>query len=288
MLALRARLLAGFGTSRGEQMNIGIIGLGVVGSAVRAYHLSRGDTVLTYDIKTDGPDALKRIDYDCDVVFVCVGTPLGEDDGMLDCKNVHDAVKSLTQPHVVIIKSTVMPGVTDYLQGEFPKHRFFFVPEFLDAATAVEDYAKPRRSHVVGHPRGCDVEPLAEADQFAYHILPSEDNNATYYWLPARDAEVLKLWTNTYYMIKVVLSNVLYDVGLSQESIDAAHDNPRIGDSHSQVWHRGYRGASGPCLGKDPQAFAKFLRDTKGACAHILDHLLTYNANLLMHANPER
>jgi UDPglucose 6-dehydrogenase len=287
MLALRARLLAGFGTSRGEQMNIGIIGLGTVGKAVKAFHDSRGDGVWTYDIATDSDGDFRTLDELAEVVFLCLPTPLGAN-GLLDCKVVTESVCKLNQSHTVIIKSTVMPGTTDALQQAFPQHRLFFVPEFLDAATAVEDYAKPRRSHVVGHPRGCDVEPLAEADQFAYHILPSEDNNATYYWLPARDAEVLKLWTNTYYMIKVVLSNVLYDVGLSQESIDAAHDNPRIGDSHSQVWHRGYRGASGPCLGKDPQAFAKFLRETKGACAHILDHLLTYNANLLMHANPER
>jgi UDPglucose 6-dehydrogenase len=256
-------------------MDIGIVGLGVVGKAVKAYHDSRGDEVWTYDIATDGAEALEALDNNADVVFICVGTPLG-DDGKLDCSAVYDAVGNLTQKHTIIIKSTVMPGTTDAIQTKYPRHRVFFVPEFLDADTAVEDYATPKRSFVVGTPASkTRTAELLDAPIKASPVrLPM-------YCLDAREAELLKLATNTFYAFRVVFANMLFDLGMSQNGINAVFANPRIGDWGCDVHHRGYRGAAGACLSKDPIAFATLLNESTNEASTVLDAALAYNKHLV-------
>jgi UDPglucose 6-dehydrogenase len=275
-------------------MNIGIIGIGVVGKAVKAYHDSRGDEVWTYDIATDRQDALETLDKKSKVIFICVGTPLGVD-CKLDCSAVYDAVSNIKRPHTIIIKSTVMPGTTDTLQEQYPQHRMFFIPEFLDADTAVGDYAKPKRGNVIG---------VAGRRKIHLHwrvlfdrLLPgyaTERSKDAVIWpmartidrvdnlfMPAREAELLKLATNTFYAFRVIFANMLYDLGMSQSGINAVFANPRIGDWGCQILHKGYRGASGACLSKDPIAFATFLNGNTDKAARILDSALDYNKHLV-------
>ncbi len=88
-----------------------------------------------------------------EVVFICVGTPTGED-GSADVSAVVNsaraAVDALTGPVLVVIKSTVPVGTNDRLAGEFPgaagrEVDFASNPEFLKEGAAVEDFLRPDR-----------------------------------------------------------------------------------------------------------------------------------------------
>jgi UDP-glucose 6-dehydrogenase len=167
------------------------------------------------------------------------------------------------------------------------------VPEFLSEATAIEDYANPRRPHVVGtsnYPRRWQ-----KAYDFALagviSLLPGSSKHNEVHtretagnwvdkikFVPSRQAELLKLATNSYYSLKVIFANMLYDIGMTQETLDALAADPWIVPSHFTVMHRGYRGIGGACLPKDTQA----LKDYAGTewLASLLSTVNTYNTEL--------
>lgn len=254
-------------------MNIGIVGYGIVGKAVADYYPKY--RVWHYDTATDTPKALEELNSECELVFICVGTPYNHETGQLDCGNVVAAVGSLTGSKTVIIKSTVMPGTTDLLQEKHPEHRLFFVPEFLNEDTAVEDYAHPRRRHVIGVPIGNDghLTTLSEVLPRFKHPGCNLDNAATV--LPAKQAELLKLATNAFYALKVMFANTMYDAGMTQETLDALGEDNWIYPYHLQVEHKGKRGAFGACLPKDSQALASFTHSP------LFEVMTEYNNTLL-------
>jgi UDP-glucose 6-dehydrogenase len=298
---------------KGEEMRIGIVGFGTVGQALFEYYdgQTHGEErlvmrngveglemcriqdheVYTYDKRTDRPGELDHLNSECDVVFVCVNTPYAKEkrlssrDGHhkvmegqgLDCENVYDAVEALTGEKTVIIKSTVNPGTTDELQRLYPQHRIFFVPEFLSEATAAEDYANPRRAHVIGVPDGLPLESIM-GQQFVT-LLPQWRFISNSRIFPARQAELLKLSTNAFYALKVTFANQLYDIGATQEMLDALGADPWIGGEHFTIDHKKYRGYGGACLVKDTRALADV--NTSDDCM-LLDHANDYNAALLV------
>src|SRR5664280_3472328 len=92
-----------------------------------------------------------------DVVFLCVGTPTGEE-GLPDLSQVAAAVRSvashLRDGVVIVNKSTVPVGsgnwVRTLLEEALPRHgapQFYVVsnPEFLREGSAVEDFLYPDR-----------------------------------------------------------------------------------------------------------------------------------------------
>lgn len=244
-------------------MNIGIMGVGVVGSALARYYGEQGHTVYAYDKAQDDESELNGLIENAEVVFICVGTPYSRETGMLDCSAVFEAVESLGDaPKCVIIKSTVMPGTTDEVQKRHPQHRLFFVPEFLSAVTAYEDYANPRRQHIIGVPLCSEVteDAIREvagriADLLPDCLLVDVDEDAPWF-LPANQAELLKLATNAFYALKVTFANEMAAVGMTQDALNALAEDPWIAASHFDLEHSGYRGFGGKCLVKDSNALA--------------------------------
>lgn len=272
-------------------MKLGIIGFGVVGRAVAAYHEKNHD-VYAYDIRMCGPENMDRINEIAEVVFVCVSTPYSKDGNGLDCSNVYDAVSKIAGSKTVVIKSTVMPGTTDRLQELHPHHRFFFVPEFLNEDTSVEDYANPRRPHIVGVP---ELFPKGECTEEKWFIdtpgslglLPYPNAELPipnyYHILPAKQAELLKLATNSFYALKVTFANQMFDLGMTQETLDALGTDDWIYPYHLKVEHKGYRGYGGMCLVKDTRALADYAGSND--IGSLLSEVNAYNYDLLMHQN---
>ncbi len=281
-------------------MKLGILGMGVVGNALYDYYRNSHE-VWTYDKAKDTESDILALNRNAEVVFVCVPTPYAGGGRGLDCSEVFNAVGFLCGSNTVIIKSTVNPGVTDAVQEQFPQHRVFFVPEFLSEVTAAKDYAHARRPHVVGcSPDYPDLEP----DE--YDEVMSWESLLPYYapeyvkdgcirrnvFLPAKQAELLKLASNAFYALKVSFANQLYDAGATQETLDALADDPWIQPSHFSVEHKGYRGFGGMCLVKDTLALADYLRDHHNplACYTLPDAATLYNTALLQEqdVDPER
>jgi UDPglucose 6-dehydrogenase len=92
-------------------MRVGIIGLGVIGSA-QADMFAKHD-LITYDPATH--DMYPRIGLaGCDFILICVGTPEGPD-GHADLSYLSSAVSELPPRVPVVVRSTVPPGTTDSL-----------------------------------------------------------------------------------------------------------------------------------------------------------------------------
>ena len=117
-------------------MNIGIIGQGFVGSAIREglkyYYPVIGydlDPKKCYGITSSHDEGLKEIARYSDIVFVCVPTPMRKD-GSCDTRILESAIDDLvteliksSRPDpatpIVVIKSTVPPGTTQRIADKY-------------------------------------------------------------------------------------------------------------------------------------------------------------------------
>src|SRR5665213_374948 len=177
-------------------MHISVFGMGYVGAVSAACLASDGHTVIGVDknaakidlinggkspIIETGIDALiqtaqsqgkLRATADAadaiessELSLVCVGTP-SESNGSLDlehirnvCGDIGNALRSLARYHIVIIRSTVLPGTMrkvvvpalEQASGKKAGADFgvCFNPEFLREGTAIKDYYHPPKT-VIG------------------------------------------------------------------------------------------------------------------------------------------
>lgn len=235
-----------------NKKSIGIIGGGFVGSAIAAYYKTRGHQVLVYD-KFKDLDPLEQV-IKQDFIFIAVPTPFNEG---IDLSAMDDAMNNAAKAaagKIVIIKSTVVPGTTDAYQKKHPHLKVIFNPEFLTESTADHDFSYPDRQ-LVGYTKESytvagDVMGLLPLAPFCRII-------------PAAAAEMVKYFGNNWFSVKVVFANQMYDVceklGLNYDLVaECAAADMRIGRSHLEVWHKGYRGFGGKCLPKDLRAMIKF------------------------------
>ena len=221
-----------------EPKRIAVAGIGMVGGALVK--------TLKSPILYDPPKGIgsKEELNEAEIVFVCVPTPY---ENGFSLKAVIAVLDILEGSKVVVIKSTVLPGTTDHLQHEYPQHKFLFNPEFLTEATADQDMRYPDRQ-IVGY---TDKSYTIAGDIMA--MLPLAPFERI---MPAKEAELVKYANNTWFATKVVWANQLYDLcektGIDYESVkEAMVQDKRIGRSHLEIWHKGYRGYGGKCLPKD-------------------------------------
>jgi len=126
------------------RLKIGIIGIGMVGTPLKRYFEElkgyvRGKDLYLFDI-----DSRKGFSDDinyADVIFVCVPTPK-DPDGKANIGAVESAVSGIRGEKIVIIKSTVPPGTTEFLQERYPRHKILFNPEFLTERRAWEGHGE--------------------------------------------------------------------------------------------------------------------------------------------------
>lgn len=246
-----------------QRLKIGIVGLGMVGTPLKRYfeenkNYQRGLTLFLYDI-----DLQKKYFDDvnkADVVFVCVPTPRSSE-GKADISAVASVFKKIKGSKVIVLKSTVPPGTTEFFQKKYPRHKVLFNPEFLTERQAWEDFIKPDRQ-IVGF-----TDKSIEASHLVLSLLPkapfmSPWGTGTYksVKITATEAEIIKYAGNVHFARKVNFVNLIANLS---EKIKADYENVRaglaadhrIGDSHLDVCHGGYRGFGGFCLPKDLDAF---------------------------------
>lgn len=109
-------------------MNIGIIGVGIVGSAIKFGFERLGHDVFYHDIKLN--TSIKDV-INCEICYICVPTPENED-GSCNISIVESVIDELVENNyrgIIAIKSTVIPGTTEKLISKY--ERLSFVPEFL-------------------------------------------------------------------------------------------------------------------------------------------------------------
>ena len=125
-----------------SKIRVGIIGIGMVGEPIRKWFqeilgYKRGKDFFCYDVdpKKGYADDVNR----ADIVFIAVPTPPNPD-GSCNVSIVQNAVSTVKDGKIVVVKSTVPPGTVQNLQIKYPKKRFIFNPEFLTESQAWEDF----------------------------------------------------------------------------------------------------------------------------------------------------
>lgn len=274
-----------------KKPRVGIVGVGMVGTQLMRWFVElqgykRGKDIFLYDIdvKKNYFDDVNK----ADIIFLTLPTPRNPKDGSCDISILADAVKKIAGHKLIVIKSTVPPGTTEMFQKKYPQHKFLFNPEFLTESRAWEDMIRPDRQ-IVGF-----TNKSLDAAHLVLSILPKAPfmspwglNTYTPIRISATEAEFIKYAGNIYFVRKVNWANAL---SRAAEKLGANYENirrgmsadHRIGDSHLDVNHGGYRGWGGYCFPKDTAAFMSFAK-SKGL-SEIHDLLLAdwqFNEKLL-------
>ena len=234
-----------------NKLKIGVVGVGMVGSAIKSYFEKKGNDLFLYD-KGRGLGSIEDVNK-ADVIFVCVPTPFDKEKGF-DLSYIEECCNNLAGEKIIVIKSTVLPGTTESLQKEHPHHKFLFNPEFLTEVTADQDMNYPDRQ-ILGYTK----ESYTVSGDILMMLPPAPFEKI----MPSTEAEMVKYFGNTWFAVKVAFSNQMYDlcqsVGVNYDAVmEAASADKRIGRSHLAVMHKGYRGYGGKCLPKDIKALIQF------------------------------
>lgn len=269
---------------------IGVIGVGMVGTPLARYFqeergYKRGVDLFLYD--TDPQKGYFDDINQGDIVFICVPTPRSSD-GSANLTAVQSAFQTLCGEKIAVIKSTVPPGTTESFQKKYQQHRVLFNPENLTERKAWEDFIKPDRQ-VVGF-----TSKSLDAAHIVLSLLPKAPFMSP--WgldtyrsikITATEAEVIKYAGNIHFVRKVNFANVLAAVaekfGANYENIRLGMSaDYRIGNSHLDVSHGGYKGFGGFCLPKDLDGFIYHL-DAEGLadCAQLLREDRKFNEKIL-------
>ena len=261
---------------------IGIIGQGFVGSAVRE-GMKNHYEILAFDKdpnKFSNVESIYHIVEGSQLTFLCVPTPMRKN-GACDLSIVRSALTEINnvakaleaQDYIVIIKSTIPPGTTWQLNTEFPNLDIVFNPEFLTEANAVEDYKNQNRIIIGGERPGTTTVQRLFAK--AFPKVPIIKTSSTI-------AETIKYVTNTFLAMKVSYANEVYQLcqGLNidyDKVIEYARYDDRLGNSHWSVpGPDGDYGFGGHCFPKDIAAL-QYVAASLGIDSTMLDAAIKKN-----------
>jgi UDPglucose 6-dehydrogenase len=235
-------------------MKIGVLGLGVVGSAVYNGFLELGQKMSFYD------PAFTNSKFDdiieTEICFLCVPTP-PNDEGFCDITIVEESIKRLSDNNykgTAVIKSTVTPGTTEKLSKQFPNLEICFVPEFLRERCAMIDFVENHDLCVIG----TDSQSVYSKIKDAHGHYPKN-----FRMLEKTEAEMVKYYNNIYNATLVILANSFYEICEEMEISYSKIKNSlvlreHINDSYLQC-NENFRGFGGVCLPKDTLAIAKLV-----------------------------
>lgn len=232
-------------------MKIGFIGQGFVGKNIANDLENRGFAIVRYSLEEPYIKNKEKI-QSCDVVFICVPAPTKPEG--FDGSIIESGLSLVGKGKVAVIKSTLPPGTTRALQDLNPDKAILFSPEFLSESTAGYDTAHPMFNIIgisydsPGHRR------MAEK---VMELLPRADHN---YIISSQAAEIFKYTHNIHGYMRVVFSNMLYDLaqhfGADWADIKPIMDaDPMMSPWYNSPIHKSGRGAGGNCFLKDMAAF---------------------------------
>jgi len=238
-----------------SNLKIGFIGQGFIGKNYANDFEARGYNIVRYDVDTyqNNKNQIK----DCDIVLIAVPTPTttnGFDDSI-----VQEVLSLVGKGKIAVIKSTLKVGTTKKMQNLFPDITIMHSPEFLREKYAALDAQHPNRN-IIGITDINNPDLYQKAEKVMSVLAKAPYNLIT----QVENAEMIKYGGNCLLYFRVVFMNMMYDLtekyNLDYEVVkEAMSKDPRIGDSHLKVVHKGGRGAGGHCFIKDFEAFIEML-----------------------------
>ena len=164
-------------------------------------------------VTTSTEEAIAR----SDVALICVGTPsdrrgrLSLDAIERAAQEIGRALRSRVEPFTVVVRSTVLPGVTERIIAPALRAeagtaaglvRFAMNPEFMREGSAIRDFTQPPCTVV-----GTDSEDAANVLRGVYSAV-----NAPFLRTEIRTAELAKYVSNVFHALKVTFANEIGDL----------------------------------------------------------------------------
>ena len=295
-------------------MNIGVVGSGYVGLVASACFSEVSNSVMCVDIDIEKIKNLKSaiipiyepglstlvkdnickgtlsfttnikdVVYSSEIIFIAVGTPMGED-GSADLSYVLGVAESIaelmTHDLIIVNKSTVPVGtadkVKDIIQSKLDSRgsdlRFSVVsnPEFLKEGAAIKDFMHPDRVII-----GADNKDVISKMKKLYS--PFLFSNDRFISMDIRSAEMTKYAANAMLATKISFINEMANIC---ETLGADVNQVRVGiGSDSRI---GYKfiypgcGYGGSCFPKDIKALIN-MADTNGYKASLISSVEQVN-----------
>ena len=268
--------------------SIAVIGTGYVGLTTGACLAHLGHTVVCADIDTDKIAKLRngiipivelglaelvaegmasgRLSFvvgsaeaakNCDIAFLCVPTPQGED-GSADLSYVQRAAEEISAvlpfEAIVVNKSTVPVGSTKVVEKALkrPDVKVVSNPEFLREGSAVQDFLKPDRVVVGSDDQAAAMKVASLYDGLSTRVIITD---------PA-SAETIKYAANAFLATKLSFINAIAAIceGVGADINDVVvgiGSDKRIGEN----FLRPGPGWGGSCFPKDSRALIKIAED---------------------------
>lgn len=199
------------------------------------------------------------------VSIIIVPTPSGRD-GRYSLNHVRSAVtqilSNLSTPdeHLIIIKSTVLPGDTSSLAAEarkkgFSRVSFVYNPEFIALGEVIRNMRNPDMV-LIG----------SESEEVGRRVLDLNkriiENNPSISLLNLEEAELAKVALNSYVTMKISFANLIGEAAEMLGSEDSSKVLSALG-SDSRIGNKYLRpgmGFGGPCFPRDNKALSASLK----------------------------